>query len=115
MKTLLIASILTALVALPAVADENTRPSGIRYKPASIITITDCLVAGSDNDTIPFGRYEVCAFDEDVYICAAATCAAAGYRLASGTCRYWRFQSTAIHSCRSAGSVGDVQFTPYAP
>jgi len=109
------AIVLAFLLALPLAvsADEVVKPGGVRYDTAGVTEITDCVVAGTDSSSITAGRYEVCAYDEDVYLCEAATCASAGLRFAAGgACRFVQITTTATFSCRSVGSVGDIQFAP---
>lgn len=76
--------------------------------------VADCATAGTDNTgALSAGRYEVCAFDEDVYLSSSSPASSSGYRLSAGTCRDFRLYASTTIYCYSAGGTADVQVAAY--
>lgn len=87
----------------------------IQLDPSVQKTFTDCASGGSAAQTIAGGTYFVTVTDSDVFLCmadSASTCAANGTKIPSGTAFMISIGNAGQSaSCRSAASLGDIQFT----
>jgi hypothetical protein len=88
--------------------------AGVALNFNATYDLTDCAAGGSGSVTVPGGQYLLTVTDADVFLCNAATCAAGGRKLPTGTVMIvgvgGGFSGSAF-SCRSTGSNADVQFT----
>lgn len=108
MRRLLPFVVLLAVLLVPVLA-----LSQVTLQAALRTEITDCASGGSASATLVNGqKYLFRVTDSDVFLCFAATCAAAGEKFPVGTVMLLRANGdqTTI-SCRSSASTGDVIFT----
>lgn len=87
-----------------------TLPDGFVLDTATTLSASNCASGGTSIGTSEeYTRYWVRTFDEDVWLCYAATCAAGGVRLAPGSSVLLLFRSAQALSCRSTSSTGDIE------
>lgn len=85
--------------------------TGITLIPGTRFEYTNCSSSGSASQTVTSNTYLLRVADEDVFVCYAATCAAAGEKFPMGTVMLLTFNGDTSFSCRSANSTGDVVLT----
>lgn len=107
MKALVLVLVLAAGAALAAMG--GLPP--LALKTSETVTFTNCAAGGSSSSATKALTYLVRTFDEDVFICYAATCAAGGERFTKDTILLLRFENATTLSCRSAGATGDIVMT----
>lgn len=84
--------------------------------PGGAVTFANCSSGGSAAQSLVTGNYLMTVFDEEVFVCFAAsasTCASGGVRFSPGSMIKFAINAGMQSvSCRSAGSTGDLEFTP---
>lgn len=89
---------------------------GIRLITSRRFEFTDCAAGGSAAQTVTPGTYLTRFLTEDIWICYASTCAAAGEKFGAGTALMLYVAPVngaagQVMSCRSAGATGDFILT----
>lgn len=93
------------------VSAANALPTGLDWVYATTTDFANCGAGGSASNTIAAGTWQLGVFDETVWICYAATCAAGGRRVPASTVLVVKVPSLTTISCRSTGATGDLEYT----